>query len=244
MPITRAACTYSLFFSTIVEPRTVRAYCTQFDNPMARISTQHRDLVVRAARQRHARHAVDQERDEDRRERELDVGHAHDERVELAADVAGERGRARRRGPSRTRPRRGRPASEMRAPNMIADSTSRPWSSVPSRNIAWPPLDSTPAAGSASDRFSVRRSNGLWGATHGANSAANDADAGTTASDAIATGEWRKLHATSLSQAERRRAAKRRRRDDRRRDVVHAAIGPGAGVTVQCALARAARACA
>ena len=39
MPITRAACTYSLFFSTMVEPRTVRAYCTQFDMPIAKIST-------------------------------------------------------------------------------------------------------------------------------------------------------------------------------------------------------------
>ena len=29
-------------------------------------------------------------------------------------------------------------ASEMRAPNMIADSTSRPWSSVPSRNVGLP----------------------------------------------------------------------------------------------------------
>ena len=39
MPITRAACTYSLFFSTSVEPRTVRAYCTQFETPIAKIST-------------------------------------------------------------------------------------------------------------------------------------------------------------------------------------------------------------
>ena len=51
---------------------------------------QHRDLVVRIARQRHAGHAVDQQRDQDRRERQLDVGDAHDERVDLAADVAGD----------------------------------------------------------------------------------------------------------------------------------------------------------
>ena len=38
-PMTRAACTYSLFFSTIVEPRTVRANCTQFDSPIAKMST-------------------------------------------------------------------------------------------------------------------------------------------------------------------------------------------------------------
>ena len=39
-PITRAAWTYSLPFSTIVAPRTTRAYCTQSDRPMATISTQ------------------------------------------------------------------------------------------------------------------------------------------------------------------------------------------------------------
>ena len=38
-PITRAACTYSLLRSTIVEPRTVRAYCTQPDSEIAMIST-------------------------------------------------------------------------------------------------------------------------------------------------------------------------------------------------------------
>src|SRR5512135_913801 len=38
-PMTRAACTYSLFFSTRVEPRTVRAYCTQPDAPIASTST-------------------------------------------------------------------------------------------------------------------------------------------------------------------------------------------------------------
>jgi hypothetical protein len=38
-PITRAACTYSLFFSTSVEPRTVRAYCGQLETPIATIST-------------------------------------------------------------------------------------------------------------------------------------------------------------------------------------------------------------
>src|SRR5882672_3950144 len=39
LPITRAACTYSFSFSTRVEPRTVRAYCTQAERPMAMIST-------------------------------------------------------------------------------------------------------------------------------------------------------------------------------------------------------------
>jgi hypothetical protein len=39
-PMSRAACTYSLFFSTSVAPRTTRANCTQSERPMARISTQ------------------------------------------------------------------------------------------------------------------------------------------------------------------------------------------------------------
>ena len=39
MPMTRAAWMYSLFFSTSVDPRTVRAYCTQFEMPMAKMST-------------------------------------------------------------------------------------------------------------------------------------------------------------------------------------------------------------
>ena len=39
MPITRAACTYSRLFSTIVEPRTVRAYCTQLAAAIAKTST-------------------------------------------------------------------------------------------------------------------------------------------------------------------------------------------------------------
>ena len=38
-PITRAACTYSLFRSTSVEPRTVRAYCTQPEKPIESTST-------------------------------------------------------------------------------------------------------------------------------------------------------------------------------------------------------------
>ena len=39
MPMTLAACTYSLFFSTRVDPRTVRAYWTQPETPMAKTRT-------------------------------------------------------------------------------------------------------------------------------------------------------------------------------------------------------------
>ena len=41
----------------------------------------------------------------------------------------------------------------MRAPNMIADSKSRPWSSVPSRNIGLAARRSTPAGAAQSARF-------------------------------------------------------------------------------------------
>src|SRR4030095_16587353 len=94
--------------------------------------------------------------------------------------------------------------SEMRAPNMIADNTSRPWSSVPRGNIALP-LSTQPGGSRELERLSVRRSNGLWGAITGANTAPTTHSA-KTASDTIATGEWRKLQATSPSHAARRRA--------------------------------------
>ena len=90
MPMTRAAWTYSLFFSTSVEPRTVRAYCTQPDTPIARTSTYTRDRPPCASRgSDRARDAVDQQRDQDRRKRQLHVGDAHDEGVDAPADVAG-----------------------------------------------------------------------------------------------------------------------------------------------------------
>ena len=47
-----------------------------------------RDITVRAARQDGARDAIDQERDQDCRKRQLDVGGAHDEGVEPSAAIA------------------------------------------------------------------------------------------------------------------------------------------------------------
>ena len=87
----------------------------------------------------------------------------------------------------------------MRVPNMMAENTSRPWSSVPSRYPGL--LPAMPAGGaSASLRFSVLRSNGLCGATQGANRAAPRHTKRTIA-ETIATGECRKLQPTSLFQA-------------------------------------------
>ena len=111
----------------------------------------------------------------------------------------------------------------MRAPNMMADSTSRPWSSVPSGNAALP-FSTQPGGRSESDRLSVRRSNGLCGAIKGAATAATTHSA-NTASDTIATGEWRKLHATSPSHAARRRARSEGGGASRRGGVVHRRCG-------------------
>jgi hypothetical protein len=88
-------------------------------------------------------------------------------------------------------------ASEMRAPYMRADRMSRPWSSVPSTKLRLPP--SLQAGGRrALPSSSVVRSNGLWGATQGANTAQNKQTAAMTDAT-MAVGEVRKLWPTSLS---------------------------------------------
>ena len=79
----------------------------------------------------------------------------------------------------------------MRAPNMMADSMSRPWSSVPSGKD-----QSASASGTGglklSIRFRLARSNGLCGAIHGASAAARISTAAMVA-DSTAIGERRKL---------------------------------------------------
>jgi hypothetical protein len=45
---------------------------------------------MRIARQRHAEHTVDEQRDQDRRKRQLHVGDAHDDGIDLAADITGD----------------------------------------------------------------------------------------------------------------------------------------------------------
>ena len=109
-PVTRAACTYSLLRSTSVEPRTVRAYCTQ---PVSEIDEdQHAEGhgVVRVGKQR-AADAGDQQRHQDRREGQHHVAHAHQEGVDPAAAEARQQARARRRSASTAAPTpRPRPA--------------------------------------------------------------------------------------------------------------------------------------
>ena len=90
-PITRAACTYSLFFSTSVEPRTVRAYCTQQRQRRSRRRCTKTAISSWRCTEISAAHdAVDQQRDQDRRKGELHVGDAHDDRVDRAAEIAAE----------------------------------------------------------------------------------------------------------------------------------------------------------
>ena len=81
----------------------------------------------------------------------------------------------------------------MRVPYMMADSTSRPWSSVPSR-IA---TSRTPSSGTGGLKLSsserLARSIGSCGAIQGASSGAEDQDQQRSPPTSMATGERRKL---------------------------------------------------
>ena len=102
---------------------------------IAMISTPKAKRVVRVGKQR-AADAGDQQRDQDRRERQHHVAHAHDEGVEPAARRSPPAVRARRRSASTAAPTPAPTSSEMRAPYISAERMSRPWSSVPSRYLA------------------------------------------------------------------------------------------------------------
>src|SRR5262245_21470720 len=92
---------------------------------------------------------------------------------------------------------------DMREPNRIAEYMSRPWSSVPSGYVTWPP--SNHAGGRrASIRFRVAGSNGVWGAMIGA-AAAPKTSTSRTASASMTEGEDRRLYPRSLSQTWPRR---------------------------------------
>ena len=74
---------------------------------------------------------------------------------------------------------------------MMAERMSRPWSSVPSKNLVLPP--SIQAGGKrASLSSSEARSNGLVGATQPANTAENRHTKAMAAAT-MAVGDWRKL---------------------------------------------------
>src|SRR5262245_325223 len=85
----------------------------------------------------------------------------------------------------------------------MADSTSRPWSSVPSKKREFPP--SIHAGGPwESNRLNCLRSNGSCGAIHGASTAASTMTRTTIAATTI-TLERRKEWTTSLSSITARR---------------------------------------
>ena len=158
-PMTRAACTYS---SPLDHGRAAHrcARTAPTAKPMESTRTGI-DLVVALAAERDARHAVDQQRDQDRREGKLHVGDAHDERVEPPADVAGESPRATPSTIANATEARPMP-SEMRAPCMMVDRMSRPWLSLPRRKAGSPP--SIQAGGlNAAFRSSAAASNGFCG---------------------------------------------------------------------------------
>jgi hypothetical protein len=81
---------------------------------------------------------------------------------------------------------------------------SRPWSSVPSRKRLPVKALGSPGGVNPSIRFRLPGSNGSCGAIHGARIAATIITRATMAAT-MATGEWRKLQATSLSQRRARR---------------------------------------
>ena len=137
-PVTRAACTYSLLRSTSVEPRTVRAYCTQ---PVERDrQDQHaeRHGVVRIGEQR-AADAGDQQRDQDGGKGQHHVAHAASGRRRSSrrgSPPAGPSAHADRARTAAPTPRR--PPAKCARRRSAAERMSRPWSSVPSRYLALP----------------------------------------------------------------------------------------------------------
>ena len=218
-PITRAACTYSLLRSTSVEPRTVRAYCTQPVSAIAMISTPKASVSCAFGKQR-AADAGDQQRDQDRRERQHHVADAHDEGVEPAADEARRAGRARRRpaptaAPTRRR-RTARCARRTSAPTGCRGPGRR------CRAGTWLPPSACQAGGRrASPSSSVARSNGLCGATTPANTAqkmqtkrdrrrADRHRRGAEAVPDVAVEEARRARSASRRPAPTRRARPRR----------------------------------
>ena len=138
--MTRAACTYSLLRSTSVEPRTVRAYCTQPVSAIARISTPKASASWRIREQRA------------RRRRRSAAPPGWPGRTACTSQMRMMKASIRPPTKPASRPSAtpisidsstdATPTtSEMRAPYISADRMSRPWSSVPSRYLALPPLD-------------------------------------------------------------------------------------------------------
>src|SRR5262249_25714370 len=90
--------------------------------------------------------------------------------------------------------------SDRRVPYMIEESTSRPWSSVPSGNAHSPSDDSSTGGFSPSLRLSVAGSNGVCGASTGARKAITTMNRGAAAA-ATVIDHGLEVHQMSLSAA-------------------------------------------
>src|SRR5205085_15839 len=95
--------------------------------------------------------------------------------------------------------------SDRRVPYMIDDSTSRPWSSVPSGNVHSPSADSSTGGFSPSLRLSVAGSNGVCGASTGDRKDTAIMNRVAAAATTVSEDDL-KLHQKSLSAARRNQA--------------------------------------
>ena len=88
-PMIRAASTYSLRRSTMVEARTMRAYCTQPVSAIDSTRIAAEKLSRSDWRQQLAEHRAHQDRDQQRRDRQHRVADPHQQVVEPPAEEAG-----------------------------------------------------------------------------------------------------------------------------------------------------------
>ena len=194
-PMTRAACTYSLLRSTIVEPRTVRAYCTQPVSEIARISTMKASESCAFGKIARPTPSI-------KRATRIDGNDSITSQIRMmkASTLPPTKPASKPRPTpisidniTEASPTK----SEMRAPYISADSKSRPWSSVPSRYFRLPPSIHD-GGRRESISSSEARSKGLCGATRLANSAQKMQTKAIKAAS-IATGELQNECQTSPS---------------------------------------------
>ena len=196
-PVTRAACTYSLLRSTMVEPRTVRAYCTQPVSEMEMISTPNASDVCVLGNSARPTPAINSATKMDGK-----LSITSHKRIKILSTQPPKNPASK---PSSTPTStemitEAKPtANDIRAPYINVDRISRPWSSVPSRYMRVPPPISCGTACAVHDgarrawsSISVVKSNGACGATSSANNA-QKIQMNATVAAPIAMGEVLKL---------------------------------------------------
>ena len=157
-PMTRAACTYSRLRSTSVEPRTVRAYCTQPVSEMATMSTPKARVSCALGKIARPTPSINSATNSDGND-----NITSQMRMMTASTLPPAKPDSRPRATPTTidSSTEARPTnSEIRAPYMMAERMSRPWSSVPSRYLR-EPSGSHAGGRRASLRSTVARSKGL-----------------------------------------------------------------------------------